>query len=61
VCLFDWDGWRPNVGTEDLPVWLPCIGIPTGGNMPRRPCSMPFHDELLMRGVKGYDRRALRD
>jgi hypothetical protein len=20
-----------------------------------------FHDELLMRGVKGYDRRALRD
>src|SRR5882757_8861175 len=21
------------------PVWLPCIGIPTGGNMPRRPCS----------------------
>jgi hypothetical protein len=59
--LFDWDGWQPNVGAKDLAYMIAIHWYPDRRQHAEAPLLDAFHDELLMRGVKGYDRRALQD
>jgi hypothetical protein len=59
--LFDWDAWQVNTGSDDLACMMAQQWYP---DMRRRFESRlldGFHDELLARGVQGYDRRALQD
>jgi hypothetical protein len=58
--LFDWDGWRVAVGTEDLAYMIAMHWYPDLRQRAERPLLDAFHDELLSHGVRGYDRRALR-
>jgi hypothetical protein len=59
--LFDWDGWRPNVGAQDLAYMIAMHWYPDRRQQSEASLLDAFHDELLIRGVKGYDRRALQD
>lgn len=59
--LFDWDGWQPNVGAQDLAYMIAMHWYPDRRQHAEERLLDAFHDELLMRGVKGYDRRALQD
>jgi hypothetical protein len=59
--LFDWDGWRVAVGTEDLAYMIAMHWYPEMRQRAERPLLDAFHDELLAHGVTGYDRRALQD
>ena len=59
--LFDWDGWRVAVGTEDLAYMIAMHWYPDLRQRAERPLLDAFHDELLANGVTGYDRRALQD
>ena len=59
--LFDWDGWRVAVGTEDLAYMIAMHWYPEMRQRSERPLLDAFHDELLAHGVTGYDRRALQD
>lgn len=59
--LFDWDGWRVGVGTDDLAYMIAMHWYPEMRQRAERPLLDAFHDELLAHGVTGYDRRALQD
>jgi hypothetical protein len=59
--LFDWDGWRVAVGTEDLAYMIAMHWYPDLRQRAERPLLDAFHDQLVLHGVKGYDRRALQD
>jgi hypothetical protein len=59
--LFDWDGWRVAVGTDDLAYMIAMHWYPDMRQRAERPLLDAFHDELLAHGVTGYDRRALQD
>jgi Ecdysteroid kinase-like family len=59
--LFDWDGWRVAVGTEDLAYMIAMHWYPERRQRAEQPLLDAFHDELLANGVTGYDRRALQD
>jgi hypothetical protein len=59
--LFDWDGWRISVGTDDLAYMIAMHWYPEMRQRAERPLLDAFHDELLAHGVIGYDRRALQD
>lgn len=61
VRLFDWDGWRIGVGTHDLAYMMALHWFPD--HRRRHECALldRYHDELLVHGVTGYDRRALHD
>jgi hypothetical protein len=59
--LFDWDGWRPAVGTEDLAYMIAMYWFPDMRRRSERPLLDAFHEELLAHGVTGYDRQALQD
>lgn len=59
--LFDWDGWRPAVGAGDLAYMIAMHWYPEMRRHAERPLLDAFHEELLARGVKGYDRCALQD
>lgn len=59
--LFDWDGWRVAVGTEDLAYMIAMHWYPDQRQRAELPLLDAFHDELLAHGVTGYDRRALQD
>lgn len=59
--IFDWDGWRPNVGASDLAYmmamhWYPDLRQRMEGHL--LDC---FHTELTAQGVTGYDRSTLQD
>ena len=59
--LFDWDGWRVDVGSDDLAYMMAIHWYP---DLRRRfePHLLDcYHDELVGRGVQGYDRRALQE
>jgi hypothetical protein len=59
--LFDWDGWQPNVGADDLAYMIAMHWFPEMRQRAERPLLDAFHEELLAGGVTGYDRRALED
>jgi hypothetical protein len=59
--LFDWDGWRVAVGTDDLAYMIAMHWYPDLRQRAELPLLDAFHDELLTHGVTGYDRRTLQD
>jgi len=59
--LFDWDGWRPNIGADDLAYMIAMHWYPEMRRQSERSLLDVFHEELLACGVAGYDRRALED
>lgn len=59
--LFDWDAWRIDVGTDDLAYMMALHWHPDLRQRAEGRLLDAFHDELLARGVRGYDRRALQD
>jgi hypothetical protein len=61
VRLFDWDGWRLGVATEDLAYMMAVHWYPDRRRLMEGPLLDLYHDELRSCGVKDYDRRALND
>jgi hypothetical protein len=61
VRIFDWDGWRVDVGTDDLAYMMALHWYPDLRREFERPLLDHYHAELVARGVTGYDRRALDD
>ena len=59
--LFDWDGWRPAVGTKDLAYMIAMHWYPEMRQRTEKVLLDAFHEELLAGGVTGYDRHALQD
>lgn len=59
--LFDWDTWRPDFGSDDLAYLMALHWYPDLRRRRERHLLDIYHDELLARGVTGYDRRALQD
>jgi hypothetical protein len=59
--LFDWDGWRPSVGADDLAYMIAMHWYPEMRRQAEPRLLDAFHEELLAHGVTGYDRRALHD
>lgn len=59
--LFDWDGWQPNIGADDLAYMIAMHWYPEMRQRAEAPLLDIFHEELLAGGVTGYDRRALQD
>ncbi len=59
--LFDWDAWRIDVGTDDLAYMMALHWYPDLRQRSERYLLDCYHDELVARGVQGYDRRALQD
>jgi hypothetical protein len=59
--LFDWDGWRPNIGADDLAYMIAMHWYPEMRQRAESHLLDAFHEELLANGVTGYDRRALQD
>ena len=59
--LFDWDAWRVDTGTDDLAYMMALHWYPELRQRAETPLLDAFHDELLARGVPGYDRRALQE
>lgn len=59
--LFDWDAWRLDVGSDDLAYMMALHWYPELRQRAETRLLDAFHDELLARGVQGYDRRALQD
>jgi hypothetical protein len=59
--LFDWDGWRPAIGADDLAYMIAMHWYPEMRRRTENVLLDAFHDELLAHGVTGYDRRALQD
>jgi hypothetical protein len=61
VRLFDWDGWRTNIGAHDLAAMMALQWYPDGRRRMERRLLDRYHEVLLEHGVEGYDRRALDD
>lgn len=59
--LFDWDAWRIDVGTDDLAYMMALHWYPDLRQRSERRLLDCYHDELVARGVRDYDRRALQD
>jgi hypothetical protein len=59
--LFDWDGWRPNIGADDLSYMIAMHWFPEMRQRAETALLDAFHEELMAHGVTGYDRRALQD
>jgi thiamine kinase-like enzyme len=59
--LFDWDSWHIDVGAGDLAYMIALHWYPDRRQRYERHLLDRYHDALLARGVKGYDRRALDD
>lgn len=59
--LFDWDAWRLDVGASDLAYMIAIHWYPDLRHRNERRLLDCYHDELLSRGVQGYDRGALQD
>ena len=61
VRLFDFDQWRINVASGDLAYMMALHWYPDRRIAFERPLLDCYHETLLSRGVRGYDRRALDD
>ena len=61
VRLFDWDSWRVDVAADDLSYAMAVHWYPDRRARYERLLLDDYHDELLARGVHGYDRQALAD
>jgi hypothetical protein len=59
--LFDWDAWQVGVGSDDLAYMMAIHWYPDLRQRFERYLLDSYHDELMARGVIGYDRRALQD
>ncbi|VTU13053.1 hypothetical protein SRS16CHR_00292 [Variovorax sp. SRS16] len=59
--LFDWDSWRIDVGSDDLAYMMAIHWYPDLRRRFEKHLLDCYHDELLARGVRGYDRRALHE
>ena len=59
--LFDWDTWRPDYASDDLAYMMALHWYPDIRRQREYRLLDVYHDELLARGVTGYDRRALQD
>ena len=59
VRLFDWDGWRIDVGTRDLAYMMALHWFPDHRRRYEGYLLDHYHAALLAQGVAGYDRRAL--
>lgn len=59
--LFDWDGWRPALGADDLAYMMAMHWYPDLRQRAERHLLNCFHAELIDRGVTGYDRSSLQD
>jgi hypothetical protein len=56
---FDWDCWRVDVATDDLAYMMAMHWYPDLRRRAERQLLDHYHEELLARGVRGYDRHAL--
>lgn len=61
VRLFDWDGWRIDVGSDDLAYMMALHWFPDHRHRYEGHLLDHYHAELLAHGITGYDRRALDD
>jgi hypothetical protein len=61
VRLFDWDGWRVDVATDDLAYMIALHWFPDHRRRFERHLLDHYHAVLVAHGVQGYDRRALDD
>jgi hypothetical protein len=61
VRLFDWDGWRIDVGTDDLAYMMALHWFPDHRRRNEGHLLDHCHAELLAHGITGYNRRALDD
>jgi hypothetical protein len=61
IRLFDWDGWRLGVATDDLAYMMAVHWYPDRRRRMERPLLDAYHAALLTQGVGSYDRRALDD
>jgi hypothetical protein len=61
VRLFDWDGWRVDVATDDLAYMMAFHWFPDHRRRHERDLLDRYHAELLAHGIAGYDRQALDD
>jgi hypothetical protein len=61
VRLFDWDGWRVDVGTDDLAYMMALHWFPDHRRHTERHLLDHYHAVLCAHGVDGYDRGALDD
>ncbi|WP_162590913.1 hypothetical protein [Variovorax sp. PBL-E5] len=59
--LFDWGAWRIDVGSDDLACMMAVHWYPDLRRRFEQRLMDCCHDELLARGVRGYDRRALHE
>ena len=59
--LFDWDAWRPALGSDDLAYMMAMHWYPDLRQRAERHLLDCFHAELIDRGVTGYDRSSLQD
>jgi hypothetical protein len=59
--FFDWDCWSIDVGSSDLAYMIAMHWYPDRRQSYERPLLDRYHAALLAHGVRGYDRRALRD
>jgi hypothetical protein len=57
--VFDWDQWHINVGSNDLAYMMAMHWYPDRRRLLERPLLDCYHETLLTRGVRGYDRCAL--
>jgi hypothetical protein len=58
---FDWDSWRVDTASDDLAYMMAMHWYPDLRRRFERPLLDHYHAELVARGVRGYDRRALND
>jgi hypothetical protein len=61
VRLFDWDGWRVDVATDDLAYMMALHWFPDHRRRCERMLLDRYHAELVAHGVTGYGRDALDD
>ncbi|WP_407156392.1 aminoglycoside phosphotransferase [Bradyrhizobium sp. STM 3557] len=59
VRLFDWDGWRLDVGSRDLAYMIALHWYPDRRKAMERSLLDAYHNTLVACGVQGYDRSAL--
>jgi hypothetical protein len=59
VRIFDWDGWRIDVATDDLAYMMALHWFPDRRRCCERMLLDRYHAELVAHGVAGYDRHAL--
>jgi hypothetical protein len=61
VRIFDWDGWRVDVATDDLAYMMALHWFSDHRRRFERHSLDLYHAALVAHGVDGYDRRALDD